>query len=574
YATTESQLKIAFNRITDALRQIGEVIAPIVADLANFAAVAAEAFAALPDPVKNFVLALGGIALVTPPLLSIAGGLAKAYGRVAGAMINAIVPAGTLSGKLAGHVATFDAVGASATTAAVGTSRFALALNGLTKATFVIGGLIALREILGTIDDQVDEINVGAAANELRDLAETGKFAGETLRRVFENFPGGDPVAMRQAADDLNKLDDALAELATRDPRAAAEAFDLISGRLNDLGASAGQIKDKFDDYAAVVEESGDASSDATGGVDDLAGSFDEQAGATEEATSALEDFSDALKAQFDPLFGMVDALEGQKQAMQDLRDRERELQELQASGTATTEELQAAEEALSGARTTAAKSVVDLQVASNDLKNEMLNGGLTAEDARAKFIDMALTMGFTKGEAKAMADMFGFATGKAQELGRQEANPTVKAVGVDGTLREFERVRGRLVDLDGRTASILIQTTHRTVFEEQRRGFTTSGPQLRRQHGGPVFAGDLALVGEAGPEVGVFSRSGQVLSHADSMRAAATAMSVGGGSGGGRMVIDFRVSGDDDFLNREIHRRFRAGRIQLSVNGQRVQVA
>src|SRR5690606_37149006 len=57
YGTTESQLRIAANRITDALRQVGEIIIPLVADLANFAAVVVGAFGSLPQPVQKVVVA-------------------------------------------------------------------------------------------------------------------------------------------------------------------------------------------------------------------------------------------------------------------------------------------------------------------------------------------------------------------------------------------------------------------------------------------------------------------------------------------------------------------------------------
>src|SRR5690606_300624 len=59
---------------------------------------------------------------------------------------------------------------------------------------------------------------------------------------------------------------------------------------------------------AEVLDDTGDASSDAAPQIDETGGALEGVAGDAEEAKSALEEYADALKATIDPLFGAIDA--------------------------------------------------------------------------------------------------------------------------------------------------------------------------------------------------------------------------------------------------------------------------
>src|SRR5690606_6493465 len=61
---------------------------------------------------------------------------------------------------------------------------------------------------------------------------------------------------------------------------------------------------------AEVLDDTGDASSDAAPKIDEAGGALDGVAGDAEEAKSALEEYADALKATIDPMFGAIDAFE------------------------------------------------------------------------------------------------------------------------------------------------------------------------------------------------------------------------------------------------------------------------
>lgn len=72
-----SQLKIARDRISIAGIALGEKLAPSLVTIADFAADAVEAFAALPAPIRNATLVTLGLAAAAGPLLLIGGRIAQ-----------------------------------------------------------------------------------------------------------------------------------------------------------------------------------------------------------------------------------------------------------------------------------------------------------------------------------------------------------------------------------------------------------------------------------------------------------------------------------------------------------------
>jgi len=279
----------AFAKFQVALIQAGEVLAPIASDVLSFVASIAESFSSLPDGAQNAIIAFAAIAAAIGPLMSVGGRLITVVGTLMRLLPALALPAGTVSGAFSG--------------AAVSTSAFSTALAGLASATLVVGALIALRQVLQALDDEVQTANLSELENQLLKLGETGKVSGDTLRRVFEGLGGNmTNIDVRQFAKDLDQLDAGLAKLAARDPEAAAAAFERITEVMREQGASASEIRSKFDDYRGALAEADTASQTASGAI---AGTEEAMAGLgveTANATSALQSYNDALKAQFDPL--------------------------------------------------------------------------------------------------------------------------------------------------------------------------------------------------------------------------------------------------------------------------------
>lgn len=96
YATTESQLKIARNRITDVARQFGEVLVPavhatlnIVEPLAHGMGGLVQAFSTLPAPVQVAAGSILALAAASGPAIWGLGKLAKLYGPLTSGAIAA-----------------------------------------------------------------------------------------------------------------------------------------------------------------------------------------------------------------------------------------------------------------------------------------------------------------------------------------------------------------------------------------------------------------------------------------------------------------------------------------------------
>jgi len=543
----------AFADFQVALIKLGDIIAPIATDVISALSMIASAFDSLPDGVQQAIVIFGLFAAVLGPILSIGGRLITLFGTMARLLPAMAVPAGTVSGA-------FNTMGASADTAALGTGRLALALNGLTRALFIVGALIALREVLLGLEDDLEGIDVSTLENELLDLAQTGRMSGEQLKTVFSDladaFRSLDPQQLESAEDKLKKVDDALAQLAARDPEAAADAFRELEDALLDTGMTAEQIKQHFNDYATAVTEADTASRAGAGGTDAASEAMAELGLETEQATSALQAYIDTLKAQFDPQFAMIDAMQQNAAAQVELRDATAALAEARASGDveAITEAENRYNEAVNAGRS----SVVDLKSAALALKDSMNEQGLTADQVTAKFVELAVQQGFTTEEALVMAEAFGIATGKADELNSSDANVEVSETGAGATQDQLHRttnealaipntvhvgvfaethsarigiagVGAALNDIDGRVATVTVKQLFTTVGQ----AFGFGGG---RASGGPVAGGRLYEVAEQG-RAELLEMAGRTYLIPGSDGTVVPAGNWGGGTGGGSYV-------------------------------------
>jgi hypothetical protein len=454
------------------------------------------------------------------------------------------------TGGLAGKLAAIGTVGALAGgglsfalgQAILARQRFAdaaAAISGFTgnvaamgRASRIAGGLLALgltAELIRLNNERFPGIT--KIPRDVEDII--------TAVRAMNEAGAGNQAAIRDWTLEVGNLDDAFGKLLETSP-GLADDF-IRSAEAAGIPASA------LDDLRARLEEHRSATKDAQGAEQEWNQSLEDTGDKAATAAEQIDAYQSTLQGLFDPVFAVIDAQAG----LNDALERQAEVYKDAAS---TGAEKAAADQAVR-------EAVVELDGAAANLNRQIADGSLKVQDARSRFIEMAAGMGVSRADAIRLADEMLQATNRARDLGNSD--PNVEITATDRASAVMERVRGRLIDLDGRTASILIQTTHRDIFESQRRGGTTGGPQLR-QHGGPVKAGDPYIVGERGPELFVPANHGMIVpgSH-------------GGGVGGGPVQVEvtLNVTGNGR-LAREIHEEVRAGRIQLSANGARVRVA
>ena len=124
FATAESRLKVATNRINDAAISIGARIVPAIATLLDRVAGLVKAFEGLPAPVQYAALAFGGLLAVSGPLLAVYGRLlpllpqlaqgalsmALGFDKAAVAMSLSVSAGTTLAAMSIGQIAGFGAL--------------------------------------------------------------------------------------------------------------------------------------------------------------------------------------------------------------------------------------------------------------------------------------------------------------------------------------------------------------------------------------------------------------------------------------------------------------------------------
>jgi hypothetical protein len=189
---------------------------------------------------------------------------------------------------------------------------------------------------------------------------------------------------------------------------------------------------------------------------------------------------------------------------------------------------------------------------------------------------------------AMALAGQFDTTAAAADKLG--DTDPTVKVseTGNKTTQAKLGATRDAAFQIPTKRTTALSATDHASNIIRNVRDLLFGIPKLRtttmnvvtvysqinagarptgRQHGGPVRAGEVYTVGEDGPEFFVPDRPGQIMPSTKTFGHAVAA----GGTGSGAMTVRLEITGTGG-LAKLIHEEVRAGRIQLSANGQRVK--
>lgn len=299
-----------------ALIGTGSGATGVLRDLTQTATGAVNVFNGMPSAVKSGVAAFAGLG---------------------GAALTAVGALGTLAPKVKAGRDALQSMGTAGAFAAGGLGKMA-------RATVGVFALTTAAAALGDAIDPLEGADLSELENSLLRLGRSGVVSGEgidamgedldrlrdAMERVLEpsNLSRAKTVVNevttlggligRGVADDLDEarksiddVDKALAQLASRSPDAAADAFREISSAMRDAGFSTEDITSVFDDYGTALAEVDTAQAIAGGSSSDLAGQMSGLADSYEEAESALQNYLDAQRAQFDPLFAALDAQTG-----------------------------------------------------------------------------------------------------------------------------------------------------------------------------------------------------------------------------------------------------------------------
>ena len=327
YDTTAAKLQIARNNLNDVAIEAGEVVLPALGSLAEQVAAVAQWFGALPDPVKQGTVALGGIAgavglatggflLVTPRILDtvLAMKRLQASGsRIPGMLGSIGKAAGVLTVAAAGLTAVTAAIeGAAASSKGVVTS-----VEETTQALLRMQDAADLDDLfnLGLGVDQVGSLETAIRRVTSPDLLDRMQDIGGTVRGWF----GQGTTARTQVEEQFDAVGNALASLVqSGHAEEAARQFDVLAEAWTANGGELEDLRRLMPGYTEALADVANQEELNAGATDGMTEAYNRATNAvewlTEEQVAWREELA-KINASFIDLKGGYDAVVEQQKA-------------------------------------------------------------------------------------------------------------------------------------------------------------------------------------------------------------------------------------------------------------------
>lgn len=368
-----AQLGLARDRLTEAGIAVGRSVLPVLVELAGAVATGAEAFANLPDPIRNTTVALGAGVIAASGMLRVAGGLATAVGKLAAGVPSVtaakVAMNRTMSTVVVGMTDLLDANsnlrGGLRRTANFVTGPWGLAFAGaaLGLAEFVrrqresAAAAEALRGHLGDVATGAELLSDAWLAEQLQHsgVAHTWEQLGlsmETLRGALQGVPSDVEVVTSALTENRSTWDD------------ISDATNRVTGGLvgtenqyRELHRVLGNLGVEFENLEPMLEEherqtrSNEAATDrltaqaeaygtsvgrAASDTDDLTGAFGDLEEGADDATSAIQEHAAALEELTNPAARL-------RRANEQLAEAEERVTSLRREGKTGSDEYTAA---------------------------------------------------------------------------------------------------------------------------------------------------------------------------------------------------------------------------------------
>jgi TP901 family phage tail tape measure protein len=332
YDTTAAKMEIARNSINEAGIQIGEILLPVLADVATSIADVAQWFADLPEPIQAVLAVLGSVAGVA----SLAGGAflllfprvmdtVQAFKALRSSSAGAAAGMGAL-GKAAGVAAAIGMLGAATRALDESMAPTPATMEEMTHALLEMDGSTesldarfrGLGEGLHGAFTEIDTF--GSALQRVTDPSNTERlndFGGAlwNVLTVGISGSGEGAASRRRVLDEIKGMDEALSMwVSSGHTELAAEQFALLTEEAERNGVSLNELKELFPEYQSALE-----------------GVKNEQEAATESSRlqgEAAATLAANLDATYGSLEGYAAALGLDEEATKDLIDKSRELGE------------------------------------------------------------------------------------------------------------------------------------------------------------------------------------------------------------------------------------------------------
>lgn len=477
--------QIAWAKAQGAMIKLGDAIVPVVTILADLAGAAVGLLGHMPDELRTAIVLFGALLAAVGPVLQVTGKVAQGFASYSKWLETSSLGTGRFGDQLGKLPAV--ARGAALALGAIGVAMTAIEVIAGQRESKARGWIEETIGDPGTLDEVRSAIR--QAKRELDDLDDQ-----EGKHRLF-SVGGANVFATGGDADRQEKIDqlrESIGELEAQEEQLVGQESETAAAYVGTDGALAG-----------LNEE-------------------------TTNAVQALKDYTDALAAQFDPLFGYTDALVGNQEAQARVIEATAALNEARAGGDAS--EIAAAERDLDAAYRGATSSAMDLDVAANQLAAGIEAGTVNIGEAKMQLANWVAQGMISQATADVMAVKFDQAARKANSVAGNR-NASFSTSGLTDAQVKVQNFKNQI---DALPWNRNVTITARTIFGPGFDLVQRLGGFAGHAAGGPMKPGEIAWVGEKGPELYQAGPQGGHVYNQQQLGALSSPMSSAGAFGGG----------------------------------------
>lgn len=362
YETTAAKLEVFRNTIVDLGIDAGGVLLPALTAIADGATSVGRGIGEMPGPLRTATVGLGGLAFAGLGAVGVIGTMAPKVIAARDALMN-MGTAGQFVGRNMGAMATAAGVAG----VAIGVLAYVMGENAKLAAE--------------------SEARIQGFTDAIRETGDAASGTEAFLTQMLESAEGRQVTEMLDEAG-LSAQEFAAAVSGTDEEWQSfldrlGEGGTLVGHTLSGIRDEALEAAEHVDTLGEVVVQTGDDAAGAVPGLEGMEDGLDGVGTEAEEAKSALEQYADTLKGLFDPTFAYTSAITANTDALDEEAQAQAELDLLRLSGTATSEDLEAAERRLRDAHDGVTTSAVDLATKEAQLFAALNSGEITVGEMR-----------------------------------------------------------------------------------------------------------------------------------------------------------------------------------------------
>lgn len=478
YETTAAKAEMAWNAMKDAGIEFGSYVLPVLAQAAEGVADLAGWFAQLPEPVKQVVTGLGGLASVAA--LAAGGAL-----RLAGSVSDSYLAMKRLSAEAPRLASGLKRVGIAAGVAGAALTAFAIgqaydggeATQGLQEIEDGLKRVAKGASAADTVFKNFDERKIWESdvqglrdAEEILDRISQNTLFGDAQRGLLSGINGLTDLFGYDSRTDLQKQEQDLRAyldtLATQVPSATADAIAAFQGLNEQVGGTDDSAQKLInaspalkDALIGVASEAGYTTDDASllaialGEVEIAA---DEVDSSTRGAASAAVAAAEAMQAEADAANAAAEAVLAKARANADGISAEIRFEEatdraratIEENGKATdlsTEKGRQNMEALLGMADATLGAAE--QMSALGASQEAVDGKIEA--GRKRFESLARAAGFSREQVASMSRELGLVPGTV--------TTQVQVLNVGGAISQVQALNSTLNSINGKTVTAAV---------------------------------------------------------------------------------------------------------------------